>query len=192
MDKRELENFFVELDRSFFMNDLKEFAREDRALPIGYGQTISQPSLVMYMTELLDLHGDSTVLEIGTGSGYQTAFLAEFAKEVYTVERIEPLLEQAKQRLDELGYENVSFFCEDGSYGLEDFAPFDRIIVTAAANKIPGPYIEQLAEGGVMIIPVGDSYVQELLKVTKSGEGIVNVESIEAVRFVPLVGPYEI
>ncbi len=184
--------FFSTLDRRFFLEEDKELAVLDSALPIGYGQTISQPSLVLYMTQLLEPNTRLKTLEIGTGSGYQTAFLAEFSKEVYTMERIVPLMELAKKRLHELGYSNVHFIEGDGSSGLPEKAPFDRIMVTAAASKIPDELLEQLAPEGIMVIPVGDAFAQELLQVRKDKDGNITVNAIEAVRFVPLVGKYEI
>lgn len=192
MMNRDLIQFFHRLDRSYFMDTLKECAGIDSAFPIGYGQTISQPSLVCYMTDLLALDKCHRVLEIGTGSGYQTAFLAEFAGQVYTVECIEPLMEMAKLRLDALGYDNITFFLGDGSFGLANFAPFDRIIVTAAASRIPDELLEQLGPNGILVIPVGNPSCQELLVVTKDSNGTIQIKPIEAVRFVPLTGKYSI
>lgn len=187
-----LQLFFNDLDRSFFMDINKDSARFDCAVPIGYGQTISQPSLVLFMTQKLNLKKHHKILEIGTGTGYQTAFLAEFGREVYTIERIEPLQKRASDKLTQLGYSNIHFIVDDGTYGLEDYAPFDRIIVTAAARDIPDAYLEQLAPDGILIIPVGDSAFQDLLMVVKDTEGTIHKYTLEAVRFVPLVGDYEI
>lgn len=159
-------------------------AYEDRPLPIGMGQTISQPYIVALMTENLNLKGDEKVLEIGTGSGYQAAVLAEIVKEVYTVEIIPLLYNQAKERLAK--YENVKTSNHDGYYGWEEFAPFDRIIVTAAPDHMPQPLLNQLKDGGVMVIPVGPpGWNQILYKVIKEGKDIKTIE-IAGVVFVPL------
>lgn len=190
MDK-ELYNFFRRLDRSLFIdNEYKEYAHCDNALPIGYGQTISQPTLVYGMTEKLALTSKCKVLEIGTGSGYQTAFLAEFAGKVFTVERIEELSSKAQERLKKLGYNNISFRVGDGSIGWRENAPYDRVIVTAAARKIPEPLLEQLAPGGRMIIPVGERGLQELILVRKDHKGTIEKEYLEPVIFVELKGDY--
>lgn len=189
---KELVDFFDSLDRGFFIDTNQNLASLDRPLPIGYGQTISQPSLVLQMTQKLNICKNHKILEIGTGSGYQTAFLAEFAKEVYTVERIEPLLSAAQNRLTQLGYTNIHYSLGDGTYGLPEYEPYDRIIVAAAASMIPDSYIDQLKPMGIIIIPVGDTYCQELLKVSKNEQGDITEESIETVRFVPLVGECEI
>ncbi|MDO8686339.1 MAG: protein-L-isoaspartate(D-aspartate) O-methyltransferase, partial [Clostridiales bacterium] len=143
----ELYKFYSNLDRSLFIDDehSKPYAHYDSALPIEYGQTISQPSLVYSMTNYLDLKKTHHVLEIGTGSGYQTAFLSEFAAEVYTVERISKLAERAKERLQKLGYRNIHYKTGDGSEGWVGYSPYDRIIVTAAAGRIPLPLLKQLA-----------------------------------------------
>lgn len=193
-DKRNeaLYQFYRNLDRSFFMDMHKNMAHVDSAVPIGYNQTISQPSLVLQMTELLEIEVDSHVLEIGTGSGYQTALLAAFAKSVVTVECIEPLFLRAKERLAAMDYINIIFVLGDGSYGDDSHGPYDRIMVTAAVSEIPESLIEQLKVGGIMVIPVGDVHCQELLKVVKQADGSVKIESIELVRFVPLVGEYSI
>ena len=190
-DKRRLYEFYKNLDRSFFIdNEYKSYAHLDNALPIGYGQTISQPSLVYEMTLLLDLDKDLKVLEIGTGSGYQTAFLAEFAGTVYTVERIKELSVKAKQRLDALGYNNVFYKIGDGSKGWPEYQPYDRIIVTAAAARIPDPLIEQLKPGGKMIIPIGSSGMQNLTLVEKNENGEIKTKPILPVLFVELKGDY--
>ena len=162
----------------------------DNPLPIGYGQTISQPSLVLQMTRELELEKTHKVLEIGTGSGYQTAFLAEFSGEVYTVERIAELSNKAKSRIEGLGYKNVHFKIGDGSYGWSEYAPYDRIIVTAAAGRIPDALIDQLKTGGKMILPVGESDLQELVRVIKKDDGRIDKEYLTLVRFVELVGEY--
>jgi protein-L-isoaspartate(D-aspartate) O-methyltransferase len=186
-----VDDFFRSLDRTIFLNDeYQDLAGSDTPLPIGYGQTISQPSLVCQMTKLLDLHKDSKVLEIGTGSGYQTVFLAEFAAEVYTVERIPALSVQAQERLAKLGYMNVRFKTGDGSEGWLEFAPYDRIIVTAGAGSLPGSLVEQLLPGGIMMIPVGQQAVQELLLIQKDRAGRINRKPVDRVIFVELKGQY--
>lgn len=187
----ELYDFFRRLDRSHFIdNENKIYANYDSPLPIGLGQTISQPSLVYQMTELLELDKGMRVLEIGTGSGYQTAMLAEFAGHVYTVERLEELSKKAQRRLDELGYHNISFRIGDGSRGWEEYSPYDRIIVTAAASDIPERLIEQLAPNGLMVIPVGEKGLQRLVLVMKDSQNRVTTKDIGDVTFVELVGEY--
>jgi protein-L-isoaspartate(D-aspartate) O-methyltransferase len=158
----------------------------DGALPIGHGQTISQPYIVAFMTQALNLEGHEKVLEIGTGSGYQAAILGELAKEVYTIEIVDPLAQQAKKLLAELGYENVHVRSGDGYRGWPGQAPFDAIMVTAAPDHVPQPLVDQLKVGGRMILPVGD-YSQELVLIQKSAEGIVE-RSVLPVRFVPMTG----
>jgi len=157
----------------------------DSPLPIGFGQTISQPYIVAYMTEAADLKGEERVLEIGTGSGYQAAVLAEIVKEVYTIEILKPLAETAAKRLSDLGYTNIKVRCGDGYLGWEEYAPFDVIIVTAAPDEVPERLLEQLKEGGRMIIPVG-SFYQELYRITKI-KGRIEKESLLPVRFVPMI-----
>ncbi len=169
----------------FVPGEYQRLAYNDYPLPIGEDQTISQPYIVGLMTELLGLSGDERVLEIGTGSGYQAAILAELAKEVYTIEILEPLAKSARNRLKDLGYKNIKVKCGDGYLGWEEFAPFDGIIVTCAPPYIPQPLIEQLAEGGRMVIPVGEHY-QELKLLTKK-KGKIYVQSIIPVRFVPMI-----
>jgi len=186
-----LDMFFIELDRKHFMEFGKELAAIDSALPIGCGQTISQPSLVLEMTRLLELEDNHKTLEIGTGSGYQTAFLARFSGHVYTVERIEELYNKAVSRLSQMGYDNISFKLGDGSYGWEEHAPYDRIMVTASATKIPDELLAQLAIDGKMVIPVGPPHVQVLYLVTKDSEGVCQFKQIEMVRFVRLIGDFE-
>lgn len=183
--------FFTSLDRSLFLGmQYKGLAKLDRPLPIGLGQTISQPSLVLYMTQQLDLKKNQKVLEIGTGSGYQSAFLAEFCAELYTVELLASLQKQAKERLLGLGYHNIHYKVGDGSLGWAEHAPYDRIMVTAAAKRMPLPLIEQLAPGGIMIIPVGPLGWQELMQVTKDSEGNIEQKKLLDVAFVELVGKY--
>lgn len=166
--------------------ELREFSYTDRPLPIGLDQTISQPYIVALMTELLDLRRDQKVLEIGTGSGYQAAVLAEIADSIWTIEILEPLATSARQRLLSLGYGNVNVRFGDGYAGWPEHAPFDRIIVTAAAEEIPKPLLEQLKNGGRMVIPVGAAFsVQNLLLVEKH-DGRITKQHVTAVRFVPL------
>ena len=161
-------------------------AYSDQPLPIGEGQTISQPYIVALMTELLELKGNEKVLEIGTGSGYQAAILAELAKEVYTIEIIESLASTAKIRLLELGYQNVKVKYGDGYLGWPEAAPFDAIIITAAPDHIPKPLRDQLKEGGRMVVPVG-TYTQELKKIVKRS-GKIETTGIISVIFVPMTG----
>lgn len=167
----------------------QRYAYENRPLAIGYGQTISQPYIVAVMTDLLNLSSDAKVLEIGTGSGYQAAILAKIAKQVYSIEIIKPLAEEAASRLSRLGYANVMTKQGDGYYGWEDHAPFDAIVVTAAASHVPPPLIKQLKVGGRMIIPVGTGFLtQELLLVTKEEGEKITTRQVLPVRFVPLTG----
>ena len=190
MDQK-LYDFFKSLDRSYFVEGIqKHQATLDRALPIGYQQTITQPSLVLEMSEQLQLHKHLKVLEIGTGSGYQTAFLAEFAKTVYTIERIELLAILARKRLEELGYQNIHYRIGDGSLGWKEHAPYDRIIVTAAASTVPNELIQQLDINGRMIIPVGNRGLQDLMLITKNQEGNVHYEYLDKVVFVEMKGKY--
>jgi protein-L-isoaspartate(D-aspartate) O-methyltransferase len=159
----------------------------DYPLPIGQGQTISQPYIVSLMTELLELKGNEKVLEIGTGSGYQAAVLAEIVKEVYTIEIVEPLARSAKERLQELGYKNIKVKAGDGYQGWPEAAPFEAILVTAAPDHIPEPLIRQLKEGGRMVLPVGTYPYQELKKIIKKS-GRAEVSNILPVLFVPMTG----
>ena len=159
----------------------------DHPLGIGSGQTISQPYMVALMTQCLGLHGDENVLEIGTGSGYQTAILAELASKIYTVERIPELSERAQEILGELGYSNIRFRVSDGTIGWPEEAPYDAVIVTAGAPSVPEPLKEQLIAGGRMSIPVGDSFGQDLLLVRKKG-GRIYEEEICKCTFVKLIG----
>jgi len=183
-DKKVIETM-LKVPRHLFLNkDQWDHAYDDSPLPIGNGQTISQPYIVALMTENLKLSGNEKVLEIGTGSGYQAAILAEIVKDVYTVEIITSLYEGAKSKL--LQYPNVMISNHDGYYGWEEFAPFDRIIVTAAPDHIPQPLVAQLKDGGIMIIPVGPpGWNQILWKVTKENGNIIT-EKITDVMFVPL------
>ena len=170
----------------FVPSELIPFAYDDRALPLKLGQTISQPYIVAYMTQLLDLQGKERVLEIGTGSGYQAAVLAEIVPEVYTIEILPELGRQAAGVLDRLGYKNIHFRIGDGYAGWPEQAPFDRIIVTAAPEKIPQPLVDQLKVGGRIVCPVGRSD-QDLVVLEKKGGGITRRSTIP-VRFVPMTG----
>ncbi|MFW5729417.1 MAG: protein-L-isoaspartate(D-aspartate) O-methyltransferase [Spirochaetota bacterium] len=164
-------------------------AYANRPLPIGHGQTISQPYIVAYMTEVLNPDSDDVVLEVGTGSGYQAAVLAEIVDEVYTIEIIEPLARSGREKLERLGYDNVAVRQGDGYFGWSEHAPFDSVIVTAAAGHIPPPLVEQLRPGGRMVIPVGPAFaVQTLIRVEKSSDGEVTTEQLLPVRFVPMTG----
>ena len=185
----------------FVPEDLRIYAYEDRPLPIGYGQTISAPSIVAYMTELLDPDIGHRVLEVGTGSGYQAAILAEIVApreapreawgHVWSIERLRELAEYARRNLERTGYaDRVTVVVGDGSKGYEPAAPYDRIIVTAAAPKIPEPLLEQLKPGGRMVIPVGSRYEQDLVLVEKTPTGETRVTATIPVLFVPLVGEY--
>jgi len=188
---RILVDFFQSLDRSLFIdNENKAFASLNAPLPIGFGQTISQPSLVVRMTEWLNLDAHSRVMEIGTGSGYQTAFLAEFSGQVYTVERIPELSATARSRLENLGYTNIHYKVGDGSIGWVEHAPYDRIMVTAAPQLMPDELVAQLALEGVMVIPVGPSGWQQLLRITRDSQGGLHTENLAEVAFVPMIGKY--
>jgi protein-L-isoaspartate(D-aspartate) O-methyltransferase len=171
----------------FLPEAIRDMAYADNALPIGEGQTISQPFMVALMTELLGLTGTERVLEIGTGSGYQAAVLAELGGKVYTVERIKAIAEKARETLDRLGYKSVAIKVYDGTYGWKEMSPFDAIMVTAGAPDIPAPLVEQLKEGGRMVIPVGERYGQRLVRVVKTSEGAITESSIPCM-FVPLIG----
>lgn len=172
---------------NFVASDQRRFAYENRPLPIGHGQTISQPYIVALMTDLIEPERDFVVLEIGTGSGYQAAILAKLVTHVFSIEIIEALADEAKTRLARLGYDNVTTKLGDGYYGWEKHAPFDAIIVSAAASHVPPPLIRQLKPGGRMIIPVGGRFmIQQLLLLEKTDDGEVITRQIAAVRFVPL------
>lgn len=176
--------------RHLFVDESQWFrAYDDMALPIGEGQTISQPYMVAIMTELLDLKGYEKVLEIGTGSGYQAAILAELSREVYTIERVQSLSLKASEVLRSLGYNNVHLRVGDGTLGWPEEAPFDRVIITAACPEIPEPIINQLNEGGIVVAPVGERFSQVLLKIRKEA-GRLNEEYHTPCVFVPLIGKY--
>lgn len=169
----------------------RRFAYENRPLPIGHGQTISQPYIVALMTDLIAPEAGDTVLEIGTGSGYQAAILAKLVAHVYTIEIIEPLFDSATARLLRLGYDNVTTRLGDGYYGWEQHGPFDAIVVTAAASHVPPPLIQQLRPGGRMVIPVGGRWMtQQLLLIEKTGQDEIITKQVAAVRFVPLTGEH--
>ncbi len=171
----------------FVASDQRRFAYENRPLSIGHGQTISQPYIVALMTDLVEPGRDFVVLEIGTGSGYQAAILAKLVTHVYSIEIIEALANEAQARLARLGYDNVTTKLGDGYYGWEEHAPFDAILVTAAASHVPPPLIQQLKAGGRMIIPVGGQFMtQQLLLLEKTDDDEVITRQIAAVRFVPL------
>jgi len=175
----------------FVPQEEQQYAYENRPLPIGHGQTISQPYIVAIMTDMLNLKPDSKVLELGTGSGYQAAILGELAGKVYTIEIVEPLGLLAKQRLQRLGYDNVTTKVGDGYYGWEEHAPFDAIIVTAAASHIPPPLIKQLKPGGRMVVPVGSRFMtQQLLVVDKRDDQKVVSRQVMPVVFVPVTGKH--
>jgi protein-L-isoaspartate(D-aspartate) O-methyltransferase len=186
-DKRVLSAFSRVSRELFVPPDLQGSAYDDRPLSIGHGQTISQPYIVALMTESIELTGKEKVLEIGTGSGYQTAILGELAKEVYSTERIPELAEVARTLLDELGYSNIKIKVAGRELGWKENSPYDAIIVTAAAPSISDTLLNQLAVGARLVIPVGSRWEQELLKVTR-GEFRNSVENLGAVRFVPLIG----
>ncbi|MBN1510311.1 MAG: protein-L-isoaspartate(D-aspartate) O-methyltransferase [Sedimentisphaerales bacterium] len=174
---------------AFVPTGQRAHAYADQPLPIGHGQTISQPYVVAFMTEALRLNRNSIVLEIGTGSGYQAAVAAEIAKEVYTIEIVEPLARSAAQLLDDLGYTNVHVKAGDGYYGWPEKGPFDAIIGTAAAERIPRPLIEQLRNGGRMILPVESTLgFQHLILITKDERGEIHQEKVMPVLFVPMTG----
>jgi protein-L-isoaspartate(D-aspartate) O-methyltransferase len=160
-------------------------AYKDTPLPIGLDQTISQPFIVAFMTQAIKPEPGMKVLEIGTGSGYQAAVLAEIVDEVYTIETVEPLAKRAKSKLKEMGYTNIYFKVGDGFHGWEEHAPFDAIIVTAAPKEIPPKLLDQLKEGGRMVIPVGESSNQQLRLVKKENNGQIKISNIMPVRFVP-------
>jgi len=177
--------------RHLFVDEaLRERAYEDRPLPIGHGQTISHPSTVAVMTEALEVDRRARVLEIGTGSGYQTAVLAGLCGNVYSIERIAPLAARARRILDELGHFNVALQVGDGTIGWNAEAPFDAIIVTAATPRLPAPLLAQLRAGGRLVVPLGDEHTQTLVRYRLTGYGEAEEEIIGECRFVKLVGRY--
>lgn len=181
---------FLEVPRhEFVLPEHVAHAYEDCPLPIGEGQTISQPYMVAVMTQALELTGSETVLEVGTGSGYQAAILARLARLVYTIEAVASLADRARERLQRLGYDNVTCIVGDGSQGYPEAAPYDAMLVTAAAPRVPEAMTEQLGEGGRLTIPVGEMYSQELVLVRKEN-GRLSQKTINYCRFVPLTGKY--
>lgn len=186
---RVLEAFRKVPRHAFVPENIRSSAYDDCALPIGEGQTISQPYMVAIMTELLKLKGGEEVLEIGTGSGYQTAILSMLCKKVYTMERIKALAQRAENILHRLGYNNVEYIVGDGTEGYLPQAPYDGILVTAGCPEIPAPLIEQLSEGGRLVVPVGERHLQTLTVLTKEKGKTRTEESIGCV-FVPLIGKF--
>ncbi|UCD88418.1 MAG: protein-L-isoaspartate(D-aspartate) O-methyltransferase [Desulfobacterales bacterium] len=188
-DQRVLE-VMRKVPRHLFIGEaLRDQAYGDFPLPIGEGQTISQPYIVAEMTQALELSKDDRVLEIGTGSGYQTAVLAELAYRIYTIERVRELFVRARKLLDELGYHNVVARCSDGTLGWRDESPFEAIIVTAGAPEVPEKLLQQLTSGGRLIIPVGNRFSQTLLKIRKDEDGIHKID-LGGCRFVKLIGEH--
>ncbi len=186
-DRRTLEAMEAIDRRDFIQGIFADRAYEDMPLPIGCGQTISQPSVVGLMTQALDVQPRDKVLEVGTGSGYQAAVLSQLARRVYSIDRHRPLIQEARQVFERLALHNITAMTGDGSFGLPEQAPFERIIVTAAAEDPPGPLLAQLQVGGIMVVPVGQSdTVQHLIKVTRLKTGF-DYEELRQVRFVPLV-----
>lgn len=187
-DKRVLEAMESVPRHLFIPEEIRSYSYYDQPVPIGFGQTISQPYIVAFMTELLQVGSNDIVLEVGTGSGYQAAILARLVKQVCSIEIIKDLGEEARQRLKQLGYANIEVMIGDGYKGCPERAPFDAIIVTAAAEHIPQPLIDQLKPGGRMVIPVGGVYaVQDLMLITKDESSEIVKTSIIPVRFVPLL-----
>jgi len=192
LDKRVMKAMGTVPRHEFVPDDIRRYAYENRPLPIGYGQTISQPYIVALMTDLLDPAPGHSVLEVGTGSGYQAAILAELVANVYTIEIVEELGSRATKDLARLGYDNVEVRIGDGYHGWESVSPFDSILVAAAASHIPPPLLRQLKPGGRMIIPVGSRFLtQYLVLVEKSFDGVVKTHQILPVRFVPLTGGHD-
>lgn len=176
------------IPRHIFVDSaLENRAYEDSALPIGCGQTISQPYTVAAQTELLDVGEDDKVLEIGTGSGYQAAILCHMGADVYSIERHEPLYRKARETLNELGY-RPQLKCGDGTKGWSAYAPYDKIVVTAGAPVVPQDLVSQLKTGGILIVPVGDQDVQTMTKITRTGEDSFKEEQLKQFKFVPLIG----
>jgi protein-L-isoaspartate(D-aspartate) O-methyltransferase len=190
-DKKVLDAM-ARVPRHLFVEErLRERAYADYPLPIGDGQTISQPYVVALMTEALRLRPGDRVLEIGTGSGYQAAVLAEIVKDVYTIEIRKSLADMAEKRFREFGYKNVRVKYADGYFGWEEYAPFDAIIITASANHIPPPLIRQIKEGGRLIIPLGNTVYYQMLTLLTKKKGDLDVEQMGSVAFVPMIGEAE-
>lgn len=176
--------------RHLFVDDSIQYrAYDDMALPIGEGQTISQPYMVAIMTELLQLKGDEKVLEIGTGSGYQAAVLAELSREVFTIERVAVLAKRAEERFQSLGYNNIYVRVGDGTLGWPEKSPFDRVVITAGSPRIPQPVLEQLSDEGIIVAPIGDYFSQQLTIIKKS-KGTLSEQLHTPCMFVPLIGEY--
>ncbi|MGQ4806941.1 Protein-L-isoaspartate O-methyltransferase [Candidatus Entotheonellaceae bacterium PAL068K] len=191
LDKRVLDAMRSVARHEFVRPSLRHLAYANRPLPIGHGQTISQPFIVAVMTDLLRLDPDDTVLEIGSGSGYQAAVLAQLVRQVYSIELIPALAAEARQRLQRLGYENIEIRLGDGYYGWEAHGPFDAILVTAAASHLPPPLLRQLKPGGRLVIPVGSPFrTQQLILVHKDAAGQVTTRQLLPVAFVPLKGKH--
>ena len=189
LDSRVLEVLGEVRRHEFVPDGQRAQAYKNHPLPIGHGQTISQPSIVALMTDLVKAEPEHVVLEVGTGSGYQAAVLAKLVKQVYSIEIIEPLAQEAAERLERLGYENIETKLGDGYFGWQEHGPFDAIVVTAAASHVPPPLIQQLKPGGRMVIPVGGRFqIQSLLLIEKTLEEEIVTRQITAVRFVPLTG----
>jgi protein-L-isoaspartate(D-aspartate) O-methyltransferase len=187
-DKAVLDSMLRVPRHHFVPKNYRAYAYRDSPVPIGYGQTISQPYIVALMTQALELEPGMSVLEIGTGSGYQAAILAEITDDVFTIEIIEPLYRSASKRLRDLGFDDIRARLADGYYGWKEYAPFDRIIVTCAALHVPPPLFKQLKPGGTMVIPVGGQFeTQRLLSVKKEHSGRRTSKTLSLVRFVPLV-----
>ncbi|MDY6788980.1 MAG: protein-L-isoaspartate(D-aspartate) O-methyltransferase [Candidatus Nanohaloarchaea archaeon] len=185
LKSEKVEEALIEVDRSKFVPERhRDYAYSDRPLPIGEEQTISAPHMVAWMTELLDPSEDDRVLEIGTGSGYQAAVLSRLVDEVHTIERVENLYKSAQENLKD--FENVYIYHRDGSKGLKDEAPFDKVIVTAAAPEVPDAWKEQLKEGGMLVVPVGEGFRQTLKVLAKKNGELIDLKSEGGVRFVPL------
>ena len=191
INDRRLIDTMLKVPRHIFVEEaMASQAYSDTPLPIGEKQTISQPYMVALMTEMLQLKGTDRVLEIGTGSGYQTAILAQLADRVYTIERIRPLALKARKALDSLGLLNINLRIEDGTCGWESEAPFDAIMVTAGAPDVPGHLIDQLSIGGRLVIPVGNQWEQVLVRVIKGADGTIIREESTNCRFVKLIGKF--
>lgn len=188
-DPRVIKAFETVARHAFVPKDLEPSAYEDCALPIGNDQTISQPYIVARMTELLELTGKETVLEIGTGSGYQAAILSQLCNKVHTVEQVPELSARAQKTCDTLGYKNIAFHTGDGSLGWPDSAPYDAILVTAAAPDTPPPLLDQLKDNGRLVIPLGERRLQIMTRIRKNN-GIFRTDRGEACVFVPLLGKY--
>jgi protein-L-isoaspartate(D-aspartate) O-methyltransferase len=189
-DQRVLQAFLTVPRHEFVLPEYRDQAYEDRPLPIGEGQVITQPSLAARMTQALHLQGNERVLEIGAGSGYQAAILALLAKEVYTIERLPSVAARATSVLQRLGYKNVSVFHADGTKGLPQYAPFDAMLVAAGGKRIPQPLIEQLKEGGYLVIPIGADITRHQLQAAQKIAGKLQLENLGPVHFVPLIGEY--